>query len=102
MRARSTAWHCRLWGDRCCPTCASSSAGGGGLGGDSVRDGVLPDLLALSEVVDLPVIVPRQVAALAELHGGSSDSVLRRLGSCWLVVQTVLKTVWRSVVVRRP
>ena len=82
---------------------AESCGGGwsGGLGVDSVRDGVLPDPLALSEVVDLPVIVPRQVAAFAELHEGS-DSVLRRLGSCWLVVQTVLKTVWRFVVFRRP
>ena len=47
----------------------------GGLGVDSVRDGVLPDPLALSEVVDFPVIMPRQVlAAFAELHGGASDS----------------------------
>ena len=69
---------------------------------DSVRDGVLPDPLALSEVVDLPVIVPRPAAALAEFHGGSSDSVLRRLGSCWLVVQTVPKTLWRVVWFRRP
>ena len=46
---------------------------GGGRGVDSVRDGVLPDPLTLSDLVDLPVIVPRPVAALAELHGGSSD-----------------------------
>ena len=43
---------------------------------DSVRC-----FLTLFEVVDLPVVVPRRVlAALAELYGGSSDSVLRRLG----------------------
>ena len=70
----------------------------GGLGVDSVRDGVLPDPLALTEVVDLPVIMPRQVlAAFAELHGVASDSVHRRLGAPvpgqgWLMVQTVPKT----------
>ena len=142
MRARSTAWHCWLWGgvapalgcDRCCPTLASSSAcpedrdsgvlreqgvcwclrgggGGGGWGGglgvDSVRDGVLPDNLALSEVVDFPVIMPRQVlAAFTELHGGASDSVHRRRGAPvpgqgWLTVQTVPITVWRFVVVQK-
>ena len=80
---------------------------GGGLGVDSVRDGVFPDPLALSEVVDLPVFMPRQVlAAFAELHGGASDSVHRRLGAPvpgqgWLMVQTVPKTVWRFVVVQK-
>ena len=88
--------------DRCCPTRASSSAcredrdsgvlreqgvcgvcgrggGGGGWGGglgvNSVRDGVLPDPVALSEVVDLPVIMPRQVlAAFAELAYGPDSA----------------------------
>ena len=64
-------------------------------------------LFALSEVVDLPVIMLRQVlAAFAEVHGGASDSVHRRLGAPvlgqgWLMVQTVPKTVWRFVVVQK-
>ena len=83
------------------------AAAAGAVGLDSVRDGVLPDPLALSEVVDLPVIMPRQVlAAFAALHGGASDSVHRRLGAPvpgqgWLMVQTVPKTVWRFVVVQK-
>ena len=37
---------------------------------------LLPDPIALSEVVDLLVIMPRQVlAAFSKLHGGASDSV---------------------------
>ena len=64
---------------------------------DCVRDGVLPDPLALSEVVDLPVIMPRQVlAAFAELHGGASDSVQRPgggpvLGQGWLSAENCLE-----------
>ena len=52
-----------------CLGCLRGGGGGGwggGLGVDSVRDGVLPDPLALSEGVDLPVIMPRQ--ALAALY----------------------------------
>ena len=45
--------------------CGGGGGGwGGGLGVDSVRDGVLPDPLALSEVVDLPVIVPKLLLLL--------------------------------------
>ena len=45
-----------------CLWCLRGGGGGGwggGLGVDNVRDGVLPDPRALSEVVDLPCIVPR-------------------------------------------
>ena len=53
-----------------CLGCLRGSGGGGGWGGgpgvDSARDGVLPDPLALSEVVGLPEIMLRQ--ALAALY----------------------------------
>ena len=84
-----------------------AAAGGGGLGVDSVRDGVLPDPLALSEVVGLPEsCCDSRLLPCTEFQGGASDSVHRRLGAPvpgqgWLVVQTVPKTVWRFVVVQK-
>ena len=107
MALLALGWSCTGLGcDRCCPTCASSSAcpedrdpgvlreqgvcwclwgggGGGGWGGglgvDSVRDGVLPDPLAVSEVVGLPESMLRRLLPCSDFQGGASDSV-HRLG----------------------
>ena len=94
-----------------CLGCLRGGGGGGGwsggLGVDSVRDGVLPDPLALSEVVGLPESLLRP--ALAALYR-ISRRCLRFSSSTWgwssswiswLMVQTVLKTVWRFVVVQK-
>ena len=108
LRHGTLGWSCTGLGcDRCCPTCASSSAcpedrdscvlseqgvcwclrgsgGGGGWGGgpgvDSVRDGVL-DPLALSEVVGLLESMLRRLLPCTEFQGGASDSVLRLWGA---------------------
>ena len=113
MRARSTAWHCWLWGGvapalgvtvavRRVPVLRHAqrtraqayfvskvSVGvcgpGGGPGVDSVRDGVL-DPLALSEVVGLLESMLRRLLPCAEFQGG---------------VQTVPKAVWRFLEVQK-
>ena len=139
MRARSSAWHFWLWGgvalawcDRCCPTCASSSAcpedrdsgvlreqgvcwclrgGGGGWGGGLGVWTVYEMACFLTLLPSLRCRPSCNRAAtssccFAVLHGGSSDSVLRRLSvpvpaQGWLMVQTVPKTVWRFVVAQK-
>ena len=63
---------------------AEGGGGGGGRGwaGKVWTVDEMACFLSLLEVdVDIPVTMPRQVlAALAELHGGATDSVLRRRG----------------------
>ena len=78
-----------------------SNGWGGGLGVDSVRDGVLPDPLALSEVVGLPECCDSRLLPCTKFQRGASDSVLRRLGFQFLDKVGLPKTVWRFVEVQK-